>query len=358
MGKIFENLNLLIFIPALFLAGLSVILILSTASQLLSSQLLFFLVGFLIFFLLTLVDLESFLKSFSIPLYLLSIIFLGLSFFGPEIRGAHRWIEIFGIRIQPSELIKPLLIASFAQIMTRFPLDKIKNFFLNLFLIIIPVFLIFKQPDLGNALLYLGAWLIMVFASGINSLFVLCSSFFVFLTTPLAWYFLKDYQKLRILSFLNPQKYSQTASYHSIQTKIAVGSGQFLGKGLGQGTQSHLRFLPEFHTDFIFASLCEELGFLGGVLVLICYFVLLLQILKIASNTKDSFSALFSIGIFTQLLLQVFINIGMNLGVVPITGITLPLVSYGGSSIISTLIALGMVSSLKKKSKSEILVLR
>lgn len=358
MGKIFENLNLLIFIPALFLAGLSVILILSTASQLLSSQLLFFLVGFLIFFLLTLVNLESFLKSFSVPLYLLSIIFLGLSFFGPEIRGAHRWIEIFGIRIQPSELIKPLLIASFARMISLFPPRKAKFFFLNLFLMIIPFLLIFKQPDLGNAILYSGTWLMMILANGFN---LVAGGWLLtvgFLAGPISWRFLKDYQKLRILSFLNPQKYSQTASYHSIQTKIAVGSGQFLGKGLGHGTQSHLRFLPEFHTDFIFASLCEELGFLGGMLVLICYFVLLLQILKTASNTKDSFSALFSIGIFTQLLLQVFINIGMNLGVVPITGITLPLVSYGGSSIISTLIALGMVSSFKKKSQSEILVLR
>jgi len=311
----------------------------------------------LIFLLLSFIDLEGFLKGFAIPLYILSILFLGVSFLGPEIRGSHRWIEVLGFRVQPSELVKPILVASFAQMILLFPPKKIKFFFLNLFLIAIPCFLIFKQPDLGNAILYSGTWLVMILAGGLSTVYVFCCLVFGFLVTPVFWHFLKDYQKLRILSFLNPQQYSQTASYHSIQTKISVGSGQLLGKGLGQGTQSHLKFLPEYHTDFIFASLCEELGFLGGLLVLVCYFILLFQILKTASKTKDSFSYLFSIGIFTQLLLQAFINIGMNLGIVPITGITLPLVSYGGSSIISTLITLGMVSSLRKKNKPEILVL-
>jgi len=351
-----EKFNLAIIIPILFLSGFSLSIIFSVNPSLFSSQLFFFLIGFLIFFLLTLVDLESFLKSFSIPLYLLSVIFLGLSFFGPEIRGAHRWIEVFGFRIQPSELVKPFLIAFFAQMISLFPPRKMKNFLLNLFLMAIPFLLIFKQPDLGNAILYAGTWLIMLLTSGPN-LFVICYLLFVICLTPFSWHFLKDYQKLRILSFLNPQQYSQTASYHSIQTKIAVGSGQFLGKGLGQGTQSHLRFLPEFHTDFIFASLSEELGFLGSVLILACYFILLFQILKTASKTENSFSHLFAIGIFSQLLLQIFINIGMNLGIVPITGITLPLVSYGGSSIISTLIGLGIISSLKKREKSKILVI-
>ncbi|MBL7159169.1 rod shape-determining protein RodA [Candidatus Microgenomates bacterium] len=357
MGKIFKNFNWLIFLPILFLAGLSLILILSTASQLFSSQLLFFVVGVGLFFLLSTLDFEGFLKFFAIPLYILSVLFLGLSFLGPEIRGSHRWIIFFGFRIQPSELVKPLFIASFAQIIAIFPPRKPRAFFLNLFLMLIPFILIFKQPDLGSAILYSGTWLVMMLAAGLNPVYIFSSLVFGFLTTPVFWRFLKDYQKLRILSFLNPQQYSQTASYHSIQTKIAVGSGRFLGKGLGHGTQSHLNFLPEFHTDFIFASLCEELGLFGGALVLICYFILLLQILRVAKNNKDLFPVLFSIGVFTQLLLQIFINIGMNLGIVPITGITLPLLSYGGSSIISTLIALGVISSLKKRKRFKMLVI-
>lgn len=356
MGRIFKDFNFLILAPTIFLGGLSLVLILSTASSLFPSQLLFFFLGLAVFFFLHFLDPEV-LKSVAFLLYLLSILFLGLTFLGPEVRGAHRWIEAFGFRVQPSEVVKPFLIASFAQVMSLFPPQKTKNFLLSLSLMITPFFLVFKQPDLGNAILYLGTWLMMIIASGLNPSFILCFLFSVFLGGPVSWHFLKDYQRLRILSFLNPQKYSQTASYHSIQAKISVGSGQFWGKGLGRGTQSHLKFLPEYHTDFIFASLCEELGFLGGILVLGCYFFLLFQILKVASNSQDSFFYLFSIGVFTQLLLQIFINIGMNLGLVPITGITLPLVSYGGSSIVSTFMTLGIVSSLRRKEKPRVLVI-
>jgi len=346
-----------IILPILFLAGFSLTIIFSLNPSLFSSQALFFLLGFLLFFVFSFLDWEDFLKSLTIPLYFLSLLFLGLTFLSLEIRGSHRWFNIFGLNLQPSELIKPFLIANFAQFIALFPAKKGKNFLINLFLIAVPVFLIFKQPDLGNAILYLGTWLMMIFAAPINWLPVACCLLPVACCGPFFWHFLKDYQQLRILSFLNPQSYSQTASYHSLQAKITIGSGQFLGKGLGKGTQSHLKFLPEYHTDFIFASLCEELGFLAGLIILLCYFFLLLKILKSASESESLFSQLFLIGVFSQLFLQIFINLGMNLGLVPITGVTLPLISYGGSSIVSTLIALGMVCSLRRKGKPEILVL-
>lgn len=346
-----------IIIPVLFLIALSLSLILSVNPSLFFPQLLFFLGGFLVFLLLSLVDSASLFRSFASPLYLLLLFFLVSSFFAPEIRGAYRWIDVLGLQFQPSELAKPFFIVCFAQFILFFSPQKFKFFFLNLFLVILPIFLIFKQPDLGNAILYSGTWLVMLLAGGSKPRFISYFLIFILLISPFLWSFLRDYQRLRILSFLSPARYSQTASYHSIQAKISVGSGEVLGRGLGQGTQSHLKFLPEYYTDFIFASLCEELGFLGGFLILCCYFFLLLGILRVGTETKDPFSYLFSIGIFTQLLLQVFINVGMNLGLVPITGITLPLVSYGGSSIVSTLTALGIVSSLRKKSKPEIFVL-
>lgn len=356
MGKVFKNFNLVIFISVCFLGGLSLVLILSTAPWLLSSQLLFFLLGFVLFFLFHVFDTEV-LKSLTFPLYFFSLLFLGLSFFGPAVRGAHRWVEVFGFKVQPSELVKPFLIVFLSRVISSFPPQNISFIIFHLALITIPSFLVFKQPDLGNAILYFGTGIVMMISRGLKPSFIFYLLLFILILSPLFWNFLKDYQKLRILSFLNPTAYSQTASYHSIQAKISVGSGGVWGKGLGRGTQSHLKFLPEYHTDFIFSSLCEELGFLGGVLVLGCYFFLLLQILKVASATKDPFSYLFLTGVFTQLLLQVFINVGMNLGLIPITGITLPLVSYGGSSIVSTLTALGMVSSLKRKGKPKILVL-
>lgn len=192
----------------------------------------------------------------------------------------------------------------------------------------------------------------MLVADGLPLLYLL-GTFIIFgILMPVFWFILKDYQKARLISFLNPYTDPIGAGYNSIQSMIALGSGQLSGLGLGRGPQSHLLFLPEYHTDFVFASLGEELGFFGGLLVIIFYFILLGKILKTASTTQDDFGKLLIVGIFAQLFIQVFINIGMNLGLLPITGITLPLVSYGGSSIISTFIDLGLVAAVLRVSKS------
>lgn len=347
MFKIFKDFDWLIFLPAVILAGFSLAILSVSSENFLSSQLLFFSFGFFLFLIFSQIDFSIY-KSLGSFTYLLSIILLVLTFWGPEVRGATRWIEIFGMRMQPAELIKPLVILSFASFFSSYPPRDFRILGLGLLLLLPPLFLIFRQPDLGNAIIIVGTWAGIVYGAGLPAILGLSGALIFFLLFPLSWFFLKSYQKARILSFLNPYLDPAGAGYNSIQAMIAVGSGQFLGRGLGQGPQSHLLFLPEYHTDFIFASLSEELGFVGAGLVIITYAVLLFHILQIVKNIKNPFASLVLIGIFSQLILQVFINIGMNLGLVPITGITLPLVSYGGSSIISTMIALGIVANIGK----------
>lgn len=171
------------------------------------------------------------------------------------------------------------------------------------------------------------------------------------LIIPITWFFLHDYQKERITGFLAPELDPLGRGYNLIQSTIAVGSGQLFGRGLGRGTQSRLQFLPEFRTDFIFASIAEELGLLGSLVILLIYLYMLLYCLKIANQTEDKFSYLIIIGVSSMLLFQVFVNIGMNIGILPITGITLPLISYGGSSLIVTFICLGLIASVTKNRK-------
>ena len=220
------------------------------------------------------------------------------------------------------------------------------------------IFLIFKQPDLGNVLVYLSILASLIILSGISWVYILLSFLGITGLLPFFWFILKDYQKQRLLSFLNPQQDPIGAGYNSLQAVIAIGSGKIMGMGLGRGTQSRLMFLPEYHTDFVFASLGEVLGFLGGALVILLYLFLLYKILIIAINTENIFGKFIILGVFAQLFSQVFINLGMNLGLLPITGITLPLISYGGSSIISTFIDLGLVISVASYHKKSPLVIR
>lgn len=345
-----------IFIPTLLLAIISLSLVLSLSPDLFSSQAIFFLIGFFFFFFFSKVDWQ-FLKTLSWPIYFFSIFLLILTFFGPKVRGATRSIEFFSFRVQPVEFIKPLLALSLARFVSSSSLKNFKKVLFFFCFLLPPSGLIFLQPDLGNMIIILGFGLGIILAGNLNFRLIILFVLGGVILAPFGFTLLKEYQKERLLAFLNPSFDPQGAGYNSLQAIIAVGSGKLFGRGLGRGTQSHLKFLPEYHTDFIFASLCEELGFLGGGLVLGCYFFLLLQILKAASNNQGSFPLFFTIGIFTQLLLQIFINVGMNLGLVPITGVTLPLLSYGGSSIISTLIGLGMIASLKRQKRPKMLVI-
>lgn len=287
-------------------------------------------------------------EKLTILLFLGSLIFLLTPLiFGAVTRGALRWIRIGPFTLQPSELVKPFLVIFFASFFSSREKVNLKKVFFGFLLLLVPLFLIFFQPDLGSSLVVFLSWLGILYAAGISPLIIFTGFLAVLGFLPFSWkILLQEYQRQRILSFFSPQADPLGKGYNLIQSTIAVGAGQFFGRGLGRGTQSHLRFLPERHTDFIFASLAEDFGFLGVMLLILTFGFLLWRILGAAQRTENSFASLFCFGVFSLLFGQGFINIGMNLGLLPIAGIPLPLVSYGGSSFISTMISLGIVENI------------
>lgn len=353
MVRFFRHFDWLILFLALLIAFLGLVILRSTSPSLFVHQLIWLFLGLFLFFIFSQIDYQNY-RRFAWFFYFSSVFFLLVTLvFGQVIRGSARWLEIGGFGLQPSEVVKPFLILFFAVFFAleeEISLRKI----LNGFLLLLPPFLmIFFQPDLGSSLLVLFFWLGIVFAKGMKGKWLAVFLGFLLLILPLFWFFLKEYQKQRLFSFLNPHLDPLGSGFNVIQSMIAVGSGQFFGRGLGRGTQSHLMFLPERHTDFIFASLTEELGFIGGFLLLALFFILLWRILSLAWNSRDQLSFLIYIGSFTLLFTQIFINLGMNLGLLPVTGITLPLVSYGGSSFISIMIILGIIVGIGKNKEDK-----
>lgn len=345
MSSLLKGFDKTLFVCSLILMGFGTAIVGSVAPNLVGSQIIFYIVGVILFFLFSRVDPRIYTNIWK-QTYFVSIVLLLITLaLGLESRGATRWISLGGFRLQFSEILKPFLITCLATFLAGQKDSKFKNFFYALIIGAVPMLLIFKQPDLGSALVYLVGFSAMIFTSGINLGYIVATVFSFIVFLPIAWHFLAGYQKDRILSFINPGVDPLGVSYNAIQAVIAVGSGMFFGRGLGQGTQSQLLFLPEHHTDFVFASTAEELGFFGAGILLIVYFVLIMRIFKNAKNTKDQSSRLLIIGLGAMIFAQVFINVGMNLGILPVTGITLPLVSYGGSSVLSIMISLGMISS-------------
>lgn len=351
MGRQSQTSGWSIVIAALLLTIYGLATLLSLDRQLFYQQLVFSVVGVVLFMLFMRTDFSLY-RYLDRYIYGFSIILLLLTFLGPEVRGATRWLEIAGMRVQPSELVKPFLILSWASFLQRYPIDKLRNFFLHLVLITVPFLLVFEQPDLGNAIVLFATWLAMVVMSGLPWLVVGVAGLIAALLAPLGYTFLEDYQKQRLMTFINPLHDPRGAGYNSIQSIIAVGSGQLFGRGFGRGTQTLLRFLPEYHTDFIFASFSEEFGLFGSVLLLATFFVLLWQIILHARRVAtDTFAFAFMVGLCVMIATQMIVNVGMNVGLVPITGITLPFVSYGGSSLLSMWISIGMLFSRVKKEK-------
>lgn len=343
-----KRIDLALLVPTVGLMGISLAIIASTAPSLFLQQLIFSLAGFILFLIFSAIDFRVWPKFFWI-FYIGALFFLVVTFFGPEIRGSNRWLELGGIRIQPSELIKPFFAVIFAELFSRSQKSSVGSVFKPVLFFLPILILIFKQPDLGNVIIFLFIFLTITTLTDISAVSLLASSSVLVALLPVSWFFLKEYQRVRILSFLDPSIDPKGAGYNALQAIIAIGSGRIFGQGLGHGTQSHLRFLPEYHTDFVFAAIGEELGFLGAILVIFFYATMLMRILKISKLQKTKFAKFLSIGIFAQLFVQVFINIGMNLGILPITGITLPFLSYGGSSLFSTFIGLGIVANIGQK---------
>ena len=347
----------LIILPVVGLTGVSLFILGSTTPALFSLQAGFFLAGIVLCIFFAFVDYRIW-THFVWFIYFAALLLLMLSFLGPQVRGATRWLELGGIRLQPSELIKPFIILIFAHIISEKPPREVKTFGKICLLFLPFLIFVFKQPDLGNTIVYLLIFIGLLFIGDLSRKLIWIGTFLMTLILPLSWFILKEYQKQRIISFVNPNSDPAGAGYNALQAIIAIGSGRFTGLGLGKGTQSRLLFLPEYHTDFAFASLGEELGFLGGSLVIFFYFLLLGRILLVSFKSEDAYTKLLATGIFTQYFIQVFINIGMNIGILPITGITLPLISYGGSSLLSTFIGLGLILSIIQRQKSAPLVIR
>lgn len=319
-------------------------------APLFGSQVVFLLVGWVVYVAMTFINYKVFLRL-AYPLYALNILMLGLVMvIGHTSLGAQRWLNLGFIKYQPSEtmkLVTVLVLAKYFHTHVKPQGHTFKELLPPALLTLGPALLVIKQPDLGTGLLLL-AVIATIFTFVKMRRYVIFTLIIGFLCAlPLAWKFaLKDYQKNRIHTFLDANRDPRGAGYNSIQSKIAVGSGRFLGKGFRKGTQGQLEFLPERHTDFIFSVLSEEHGFIGSVTTLALFSILFLMGIRVASQAKDKFGVLLTIGVLAILFWHVFINVGMTTGLLPIVGIPLPLVSYGGSSLLTTMMSLGIVSSV------------
>lgn len=354
----FSSIDWLMMIPVVILIAFSLTTLFSINTEIFKSQLIFTAFSIIIFLAISQLN-PSVLKYYSIPIYFISLILLGLVLlFGVESRGSVRWFQFFGVGIQFSEILKPFLALALASFLSSLRQLSFKSFLL-IFVFLSPVFLlIFFQPDLGNALIYLIVTVLSLAIIGYPYKWFFVGFIIWLFTIPFFWFILHDYQRQRILTFLDPNRDPLGTSYNAIQAVIAVGSGMMLGKGLGLGTQSGLRFLPEQHTDFIYATISEELGFIGAIIIILCFSFVFFRLYHVIKNTEDKFSKIFSILVFLIIFVHFAINIGMNLAVVPIVGVTLPFLSYGGSSLLSNFILLGLLFALNKKPRGEVLEIR
>jgi rod shape determining protein RodA len=309
-----------------------------------SKQILRFGVGVLIMLSIALVDLRWWLH-FSYLFYGISLALLcGVEFLGFIGKGAERWIDLYVIQLQPSELMKIALVMALARYFhsQTFPIPFHKLFF-PLLLIMIPMVLVLRQPDLGTALILLMVGGSLFFLAGV-SLWVFGATLIgLGASIPILWSFLHDYQRDRIFTFFDPSKDSLGAGYHITQSKIALGSGGLWGKGYMQGTQASLNFLPEKQTDFIFTLLCEEWGFMGGTFLLSLYVLLIFMCFRIILTTQNDFGRFVAAGITVSFFFYIFINVAMVMGLVPVVGIPLPLVSYGGTAMLTLLMGFGFL---------------
>lgn len=335
------------------LSTFGLLVLYSLSPEAAKEQLLFFGVGLVLYFIAASLDYHYFV-SFSLILYIFILILVAAThFLGVTAFGSSRWLSVSGINLQPSELSKLAVILALASFLSsaRYRANSFISYLSSALIVLLPAVVVFLQPDLGTALVIIAIWVGMVFTAGVNSRLLMASlGSLIILAFPF-WLVLKDYQRSRFLSFFSPTSDPLGAGYNVIQSIIAVGSGGIFGRGFGRGTQSHLKFLPARHTDFIFASLSEEWGLIGGLILLFLFIFLAYRIIRILSQAPDNLGLLIASGVLTMLFFQTTVNIGMNLGLMPITGIPLPLISSGGSSLVMTLFCLGLVQSIALRRK-------
>ena len=352
--SILRNLDFLLIILVVILYAIGIILIGSTSydtvfhiTRGIKVQTFGFILGIIAIFIILLFD-YNILQGLDKFLYAICIIFL-LAVYIPGIGkvqyGARSWIDLGVLDFQPSEIVKILFILTFAKFLSnnRAQLKTLKGVAKAALYCAPIILLILIEPDLGNATVIAFISIGMIFAAGIDSKLFLKISAVIVVSIPILYRFLEEHQRIRIEAFLNPNDLSLPGNYQVWNSKVAIGSGNLLGKGLFMGTQKKLKFLPVQESDFIFAVLAEELGFIGGAFVIMLYLLFLYRIILIAKKAKDSYGRLVVIGILSMFAFQIFENIGMTMGLMPVTGITLPFISYGGSSILTNMIALGIV---------------
>lgn len=315
------------------------------------NQIVWLIVGWSCFFIITFVDYKVVTKL-AMLIYSLNLgAILYTTFFGNVALGAQRWIDFGFFKYQPSETMKLALIMLLSYFLQHKSTDGVgmglRELFLPIVVLIVPFVFIVEQPDLGTAGMLLAIGGSMILFMKVKKWIlaaVICSAI---IAAPIAWtYVLRDYQKNRIINFLSPSNDPRGTGYNSIQSKIAVGSGKVLGKGFRKGTQSQLEFLPERHTDFIYSVLSEEHGLIGSLMTIGLFCVLFLIGIRIASSAREKFGALLVVGVLSYVFWHMFVNIGMVIGLLPIVGVPLPLLSYGGSSMLTTMAALGIISSV------------
>ena len=316
-----------------------------------------FLVFFFMFLVLSFVRVSFWYRQAYI-FYILGILLLLLViFFGISASGSKRWINLFIMNLQPSELMKIAIIVCFARYYHRIQSSDIQSYkylLQPIILLLIPCYLVITQPDLGTAILIAGSGLAIIWLAGLNLKYFIYSGLILLVSLPFVISILKPYQKSRILTFFNPDRDPLGAGYQIIQSKIAIGSGGLLGKGFLQGTQSYLEFLPEKHTDFIFTLFSEEFGFVGSMVLILLYALLIYRIIRIGFSSRSFFAKLYCFGFASGLFLYIFVNIAMVVGLLPIVGAPLPIMSYGGSSMLSIMLGLGIVMSCKIYSRDPI----
>jgi rod shape determining protein RodA len=316
------------------------------------SQVIWLCIGWIAYFIVSRMNYKNFIK-FSGFFYWFNLAALVLVLvIGKRIYGSQRWLDLGFMNYQPSETMKLFLILYMAGYLAR---KKIENFgfktlIVPLLIIMVPFLITAKQPDLGTALLLLAIPSTIILFLKVQKRVLLSILATLMFSLPVVWnYALKPYQKNRVINFLNPERDPRGTGYNSIQAKIAIGSGQILGRGFQQGSQNQLQFLPERHSDFIFCVLSEEYGFIGGMFTLSFFLILLIMILNIAKASEDRSGALVCVGVTSFIFWHLFINIGMVAGILPIVGVPLPLLSYGGSSMVTFMVALGIVASVGKR---------
>ncbi|MBI4835179.1 MAG: rod shape-determining protein RodA [Planctomycetes bacterium] len=357
-----RSLNSVVIIPMLLLTLIGIIAIWSAApdvsdkltglSRIFANQavkqIAFTLVALLAFGIILLVNYYK-LKDYTYALYIgLLVLILLLIAWGRVSHGARRWFQLGPFALQPSEFMKIVLVLMLARIMMhKRNVERFRDLFVPLIVTLIPFGLVFLQPSLGTALLFLPTFVVMVFVSGTPARNIIIMFVVIAIIAPIGYFFvLKDYQRYRLLGFLTPSTIPSSEGFQLIQSKVAVGSGSIIGRGWGEGDSSGSLFVPERHNDFIFTTISEEWGFVGSSLVIVLYLIMYLGAVFIAYNTREPFGRLAILGLVTYLTAQTFINIGMTIGFAPITGLPMPFVSYGGSSLLSSYIAMGLIVNI------------